>query len=83
MDLHLPEAAAPARADVLLANILAGPLRELAAHFADCLEPGGSLVISGILKGQQAELLTHYAQWFGDLRVVERDEWVRISASRN
>jgi ribosomal protein L11 methyltransferase len=82
LDLHLPEAAAPMQVDVLVANILAGPLHELAPQFAACLRPGGSLVISGVLEGQQSELLTRYAQWFGDLHVAARDEWLRISAAR-
>jgi ribosomal protein L11 methyltransferase len=82
LDLHLPEAAAPKQADVLVANILAGPLHELAPQFAACLRPGGSLVISGVLDGQQSELLTRYAQWFSDLHVAARDEWLRISAAK-
>jgi ribosomal protein L11 methyltransferase len=35
-----------------------------------------------VLDGQQAELLTRYAQWFSDLHVVARNEWLRISAAR-
>jgi ribosomal protein L11 methyltransferase len=82
LDLHLPETAAPMQADVLIANILAGPLHELAPQFAASLRPGGSLVISGVLEGQQSELLTSYAPWFNDLRVAARGEWLRISAAK-
>jgi ribosomal protein L11 methyltransferase len=80
LDLQLPEAVAPMQADVLVANILAGPLHELAPQFAACLRPGGSLVLSGVLEGQQSELLTRYAQWFSDLHAAAREEWLRISA---
>jgi ribosomal protein L11 methyltransferase len=82
-ELHLPDAAPTTKVDVLLANILAGPLHELAAEFANRLLPGGSLVLSGILHGQETELLSHYAQWFGNLCADQRDEWLRVSASRN
>jgi len=82
LDLRLPEAVAPMEADVLVANILAGPLHELAPQFAACLRPGGSLVLSGVLEGQQSELLTRYAQWFSDLHVAAREEWLRISAAK-
>jgi ribosomal protein L11 methyltransferase len=70
------------QSDVLVANILAGPLADLAPHFALSLKPGGALALSGILDGQQDELLAHYAQWFDDLRATARDGWVRIDGVR-
>jgi len=82
LDLHLPDAAPPLQADVLVANILAGPLHDLAPQFAAYLVPGGSLVISGVLESQESELLRRYAQWFGDLHVAGQDEWLRISAKK-
>ncbi|MHB1272920.1 MAG: ribosomal protein L11 methyltransferase [Rhodanobacter sp.] len=69
-------------ADVFLANILAGPLLELAPTFAAAAKPGAPFAISGILAGQQDELLRHYAQWFDQLRVDRREDWVRISGRR-
>jgi ribosomal protein L11 methyltransferase len=82
LDLYTPEQFPAAAADLLLANILAGPLRELAARFADCLKPGAGLVLSGILAGQEAELLAHYAAWFDAFDVASREGWVRIAAKR-
>ncbi|MEO9216055.1 MAG: 50S ribosomal protein L11 methyltransferase [Rhodanobacter sp.] len=69
-------------ADVLIANILAGPLGELAPTFAAAAKPGAPFAISGILVGQQDELLQRYAEWFDDLRVDTREDWVRISGRR-
>lgn len=69
-------------ADVFIANILAGPLGELAPVFADCTKPGAPFAISGILAGQQDELLQRYAEWFDDLRADLREDWVRISGRR-
>ncbi|HNR92299.1 MAG TPA: 50S ribosomal protein L11 methyltransferase [Dokdonella sp.] len=72
-----------APADVLVANILAGPLHELAGLFAARVKPGGGLALSGILVGQDAELCTRYAEWFDDLVVTQREDWVRITARRS
>jgi ribosomal protein L11 methyltransferase len=69
-------------ADVFIANILAGPLGELAPTFAAAAKPGAPFAISGILLGQQDELLQRYAEWFDDLRVDTREDWVRISGRR-
>jgi ribosomal protein L11 methyltransferase len=82
LDLYLPQHFPQMQSDVLVANILAGPLAELAPLFAQSLKPGGALALSGILDGQHDELLAHYAQWFDDLRATQRDGWVRIDGIR-
>lgn len=69
-------------ADVLVANILAGPLAALAPTFAEACRPGAEFAISGILHGQEAELLERYASWFDGLQATTRDGWVRISGHR-
>ncbi|MBS0556143.1 MAG: 50S ribosomal protein L11 methyltransferase [Proteobacteria bacterium] len=82
LDLYLPQHFPQMQSDVLVANILAGPLAELAPLFAQHLKSGGALALSGILDGQQDELLARYAQWFDDLRASVRDGWVRIDGTR-
>lgn len=69
-------------ADVFVANILAGPLGDLAPTFAAAAKPGAPFAISGILQGQQDELLLRYEAWFDELRVDTREEWIRISGRR-
>lgn len=69
-------------ADVFVANILAGPLAELAPRFATCVKPGAPFALSGILVGQADELLARYAEWFDHLVVATREDWVRISGHR-
>lgn len=69
--------------DVLIANILAGPLAELAPRFATLLHAGAPFALSGILDGQQDELLARYAPWFNQLEVTMREDWIRISGRRN
>ena len=80
--LHLPEDYADAPADAFVANILAGPLAELAPRFAACVKPRAPIALSGILDGQQQELLDRYSEWFEELEVATREDWVRISGRR-
>jgi len=69
-------------ADVLVANILAGPLQELAPTLQALVKPGGRLALSGILDAQAAAVVDAYQPWFALEPVVTRDEWVRISGTR-
>jgi ribosomal protein L11 methyltransferase len=78
----LPDAVLPLHADTLLANILVGPLLELAPRFAAALPPGGALVLSGILAGQEDDVLERYADAFDAFEVTRRDDWMRIAARR-
>jgi ribosomal protein L11 methyltransferase len=80
--LFLPDEFDAEPADVFIANILAGPLGELAPTFAAAAKPGAPFAISGILVGQQDELLQRYGEWFDELRVDTREDWVRISGIR-
>jgi ribosomal protein L11 methyltransferase len=77
-----PEELPSATVDVLAANILAGPLVDLAPTFAGLLRPRGRLVLAGILERQAARVEAAYAPYFGTLETAARDGWVRISAGR-
>lgn len=66
------------RVDVVIANILAGPLIELADDFADRLGPGGIAVLSGVLANQRREVEAAYARRFEIRDVTERDGWLRF-----
>jgi ribosomal protein L11 methyltransferase len=50
-------------ADLVLANILSGPLVQLAPRLAGLLAPGGSLVLAGLLDEQAPEVIDAYAPW--------------------
>jgi ribosomal protein L11 methyltransferase len=66
--------------DCLLANILAGPLKELATTFASLVKPGGQIVLSGLLASQAQELVTHYRQFGFELDTLQtQEEWARLS----
>ncbi|WP_129781523.1 50S ribosomal protein L11 methyltransferase [Peristeroidobacter soli] len=72
----------PVPADILLANILAGPLESLAPTFAAQVRAGGRLVMSGILRNQAEAVASRYAPWFDIGPVVVRDDWVRLDGVR-
>ncbi len=57
-----PLAAIPDRYDVVVANILANTLIELAEDLARKLVPGGVAVVSGVLASQEAEVRAAYAR---------------------
>jgi len=66
----------------VMANILAGPLIELAPTLTQACEPGGYLLLSGLLKTQAYAVKAAYGAAFAMVQVVERDEWCCIYARR-
>jgi len=66
----------------VLANILAGPLIELAPKLTQACEPGGYLLLSGLLTTQAYAVKAAYSPAFDMVQVVERDEWCCIYARR-
>jgi len=75
----------PARlrpASCVVANILAGPLVELAPVLTDACAAGGDLLLSGLLKTQAYEVKAAYASGFGMVHVIGRDDWCCIHARK-
>ena len=71
------------QADIVLANILAGPLRELAPLIAPLVKVGGDLVLSGILAEQAEDVMNAYRTHGFDFEPPAiREEWVRLVAKR-
>jgi len=68
--------------DVLVANILAGPLVELAPRFAELTRPGAPLALSGILDSQAETVAAAYGPWFELARPAARGEWIRLEGYR-
>jgi ribosomal protein L11 methyltransferase len=69
-------------ADVVLANILAGPLSELAPQLASLCRPGGWVVLSGLLVEQVDLLQNRYAEWFDMQPPVIDGDWARLTGRR-
>lgn len=68
--------------DIVIANILAGPVRELAPEFKRLLKPGGTLVLSGLLANQAEGLVAHYKELGIALTHFETlEEWGLLSGT--
>ena len=68
---------------LIVANILAGPLMEIAPDMAAHLQPSGALVLSGILDRQHDAVLDAYiAQGFRHIRTLHLEGWVTIHLKR-
>ena len=75
----LPADLEPRRFPVVVANILANPLIELAPRILDSLAPGGRLALAGLLSGQVDAVRAAYAPRM-ELAPVERDgDWVCLA----
>lgn len=77
--IHSSADTVPGGVDTLLANILSGPLCELAARFAGLVRPGGSIVLAGLLQAEQAEVTRAYSACFDMGLFGEREGWVGLS----
>ena len=69
-------------ADLLIANILSGPLIELAPKFASLVKPKGRILLSGILKHQVNDIKCAYQPFFNLDSEKQREDWVRITGTR-
>ncbi len=80
---YLPDALPQLKVDILLANILAEPLHELADQLAELVAPAGTIVLSGILEEQAMGLMESYGRWFDMEQPTVRQGWVRLVGQRN
>jgi ribosomal protein L11 methyltransferase len=78
IELYLPEHQPELKADVVLANILAAPLRELRTIITSYCKVGGKLVLSGILDNQAQEINDLYSQDFHMEPIIIDGEWARV-----
>jgi ribosomal protein L11 methyltransferase len=72
----------PSGADILLANILCGPLCDLAPRFAALTAPGGKIVLAGLLAAQADEVTRAHSPWFDISPFATRDGWTALAGSR-
>jgi ribosomal protein L11 methyltransferase len=68
--------------DIVLANILSGPLIELAPLLARLVRPGGSILLAGLMETQSDDVLDAYRPWFALAAVAQRDAWVALAGRR-
>jgi len=67
---------------VVLANILATPLKLLAPLLAAHVADGGALVLAGVLERQTAELQAAYQPWLALQAADAQEGWVLLTARR-
>lgn len=78
----LPDALPAIQTDVVIANILANPLRMLGDLLASHTVKGGRIVLSGILQEQADEMNALYSQWFEMTEPVFSEGWSCLSGVR-
>ncbi len=83
IEFALVENFSPPPCDLLIANILAGPLKQLATEFDRLLKPNGTLVLSGLLAKQADELIAHYQTFGIELTTFEQqEEWGLLAGQK-
>lgn len=75
--------AGPERYDIILANILARPLMSLAPTLTALMQPGGRLVLSGLLHRQVEAVQRAYTPHFKFAEPAQQDDWMRLDGVQN
>ena len=82
IDAYLPANFLSPPVPLLLANILAGPLQDLAPRLSELVEPGGHIVLSGILAEQAERVMQQYQANFDIQLVDQQEDWVCLAGRR-
>lgn len=80
--VYFPNNAPKEPADVVLANILAGPLVELAPTLIGLLKPGGLICLSGVLATQAETVQKAYRNVIEFDPIQQKEEWVCMNGRR-
>jgi ribosomal protein L11 methyltransferase len=70
------------RADLIVANILANPLKILAPLLAAHCRSGGRIALAGILESQAEEVTESYQAWFAMSQYDREDGWIALEGVR-
>ncbi|OBT16448.1 ribosomal protein L11 methyltransferase [Vibrio sp. UCD-FRSSP16_10] len=70
-------------ADVVVANILAGPLRDLSGVIKSLVKENGELAMSGVLDTQAEDVANYYRDQFDINPIAEMQEWCRVSGKKH
>lgn len=83
LEVYLPEDQPEFEADILVANILAQPLRELHQVILGLLKSGGQFALSGILEEQVASVEDIYSQYANLETSLQDGEWMRVAGQKH
>jgi len=79
LSVYLPDNYQAKAYDVVMANILSGPLAELAPALSQYTKKNGNIILSGILEEQAESIRQVYQQWFEMAPIVVHDGWAMLS----
>ncbi len=80
--IYAPDQLPDGQYAIVLANILAGALQELAPTLTEKVAPGGHLVLSGILQDQAEQVMQSYLPVFHFSPVQQEQDWVLLHGIR-
>ncbi|WP_415890518.1 50S ribosomal protein L11 methyltransferase [Neptuniibacter sp. SY11_33] len=83
LHVYMPENTPSEKAEILVANILAGPLVQLAPTLEALVSPGGKLCLSGLLSPQATEIIDTYSEWFDLDPIAEKEGWIRVTGTKH
>lgn len=83
VNVYLPQDAPTFQADIVCANILAAPLRDLYPVIANYCRPQGRIVLSGLLNEQAEEIANIYSESFSIADISHEGEWSRVSGIKH
>ena len=82
LEVYLPENQPEFTADIVVANILAQPLRELCSVILGLLKPGGKIAMSGILEEQAQSVADVYEPFIELDDIAIEGDWTRVSGTK-
>ena len=68
--------------DVLIANVTGALLRQVAPQVHDLTKPGASVILSGFMRTEEADVLDAYSAFTSTARTTEEDEWLCVTLRR-
>lgn len=80
--VYFPDKCPQEPVDIVFANILAGPLVELAPLLTALVKPGGKLCLSGIIHTQQTAIIDAYNSAIAIDEILQKEEWLCITGTR-
>lgn len=81
--VYFPDKCPQTPVDIVFANILAGPLVELAPKLIALVKPGGKICLSGILNTQQHAIVDAYTPVINIDSIQEHDNWLCITGTKS
>jgi ribosomal protein L11 methyltransferase len=83
IETYLPDDCPNITADLVIANILAGPLQTLAPTLVKLSKTKSDIILSGILDSQADAVSNTYQTWFEMQPPTQKEDWIRLVGHRH